>query len=137
MTNARGSFPLRLRQARKYAGLRQDELHAQMGGGQEGQGRGPTVSAWERGEKVPDGSQLIPLVEVLARYGIDGHWLLTGIGEMLRRPERGEAERRLQLVRAALDQPLDELEDDAPDLDATLPADEEQDRRGPASGEGA
>jgi transcriptional regulator with XRE-family HTH domain len=58
-------------------------------------------SRWVNDKGLPSGSALVQLPVEL---GCDGHWLLTGEGDMVR-PEAGEAEWRIQRVRAALDAP--------------------------------
>jgi len=64
----------RLKQARESIDLDQDTFGKSIGVG----GR-PTISRWERGLAFPPADILAALHE---KYGINIHWLLTGIGSM-------------------------------------------------------
>jgi transcriptional regulator with XRE-family HTH domain len=58
-------------------------------------------SRWVNDEVLPKGTALVRLPGIL---NVDGHWLLTGEGEMVR-PASGEAEWRVRRVRDALEEP--------------------------------
>lgn len=79
----------RIRAGREWVGLTQAEAAVQL------EVSSPAiVSNWENDQSVPEGRTLVIMPGV---FGVDGHWLLTGEGEMVLSPPT-EAER---LVRAA------------------------------------
>ncbi len=65
-------------------------------------GRSGTISEWETDAKAPSFESLVAIVRAL---DLDGHWLLTGEGEMERRSPT-DAEKRLAKLTAAMREPL-------------------------------
>jgi transcriptional regulator with XRE-family HTH domain len=92
------------------------------------------LSRWRNDREPPPGGAY--MVQLPGLLGVDGHWLLTGEGEMQRRAP-GEAERRLELVREALVRPLDDDEELPPTLPTRSPAERERGRNHPTDETGS
>lgn len=67
-------FYNRLKEARKFKGLRQEDLAARIGVA------GPTLSQYENGKGAPD---LETLQKIIALTGVNPAWLLMGVGDMI------------------------------------------------------
>ena len=60
----------------------------------------PTVNRWLNRDVLPDGASLVKLPAILV---VDGHWLLTGEGEMVRKPMPEETQAMLDEIAAIVD----------------------------------
>jgi len=95
-------LPERIAKIRERVGMNQAELAARVTGSY----RSATASSWESGESTPTGEAMMAFVREFP--WLDGHWLLTGEGEM----ERTDPTRAERLVRK-----FRELLDPIPDAD--------------------
>jgi transcriptional regulator with XRE-family HTH domain len=87
-------FGVRLKEALDYAGMTQTALARALSVNL------PTVNRWLNRGVIPDGESLLKLPGVLQ---VDGHWLLTGDGDMVRTPLPAETQKLLDDVAQLLD----------------------------------
>ena len=74
------TLPERLKMARKVAGLGQMDVAKQLiKPAADGTFRYQTVSEWERGKREPTAKELGAICNL---YQVDGHWLVTGEGDL-------------------------------------------------------